>query len=191
MSKPEFDWKLKGGYGELVRGGEIEARLHARTAKLIAGLSPAGAVRRTRPVDLSFVLRRPWKVELPGRGVLRLDPQTSLTARILFSHNAFLGNFRVPERHFAIQWTVQGAVEIEGTVRGLARVEAGTRLSSTWVTEFPVEASSTSSALLESWRIWLNLLDSRQAPRIGEGQIHRLVWSGDLQTGIDVNWSFL
>ena len=148
-------------------------------------------MRRTRPVDLSFVLRRPWKAELPGRGVLRLDPQASLTARILFSHNAFLGNFRVPEGHFAIQWTVRGAVEVEAAVRRLARVEVGTRLSSTWVTEFPVEAGSPLTALLESWRTWLNLLDSRQAPRIGEGQIHRLVWSGDLQTGIDLNWSFL
>ena len=191
MSTPKFDWKLIGGYGELVRGGEIEARLDGGTAKLIAGLSPGGAVRRTRPIDVSFALRRPWKAELPGRGVLRLDPQASLTARILFSHNAFLGNFRVPERHFAIQWTVQGAVEVEAAVRGLARVEAGTRLSSTWVTEFPVEAGSPSTALLESWRNWLNLLDSRQAPRIGEGQIHRLVWSGDLHTGIEVNWSFL
>ena len=65
-------------------------------------------------------------------------------------------------------------------------------MSSTWVTEFPVEAgSSPSTALLESWRTWLNLLDSRQAPRIGEGQVHRLVWSGDLKTAIDVNWSLL
>ena len=123
--------------------------------------------------------------------MLRLDPEASLTARILFSHNAFLGNFRVPERHFAIQWTVRGAVEVEAVIRGLARVEAGTRLNSTWVTEFPAEAGSPSTALLESWRNWLNLLDSQQAPRIGEGQIHRLVWSGDLQAGIEVDWSFL
>ena len=116
MSTPEFDWKLKGGYGELVQGGEIEARLDGRTAKLIAGLSPGDALRRTRPVDLSFVLRRAWKAKLPGRGVLRLDPEASLTARILFSHNAFLGNFRVPERHFAIQWTVRGAVEVEAVI---------------------------------------------------------------------------
>ena len=191
MSTPEFDWKLKGGYGELVRGGEIEARLDGRTAKLIAGLSPGGALGRTRPVDLNFVLRRPWKAELPGRGVLRLDPQASLTARILFSHNAFLGNFRVPERNFAIQWTVQGTVEAEAAVRGLARVTAGTRLVSTWVREFSAEAGSPSRALLESWRSWLNLLDSRQASRIGEGQIHRLVWSGDLQAGIELNWSLL
>ena len=123
--------------------------------------------------------------------MLRLHPQGSLRARILFSRNAFLGNFRVPENHFGIQWTVQGAVEAEAALRGLAGVEAGTRLNSTWVTEFPVEAGSPSTALLESWRAWLNLLDSRQAPRIGEGQVHRLLWSGDLKTAIEVNWSLL
>ena len=131
------------------------------------------------------------KAEFPGGGVLRLHPQGSLTARILFSRNAFLGNFRVPENHFGIQWTVRGAVEAEAALWGLARVEAGTRLNSTWVTEFPVQAGSPSTALLESWRAWLNLLDSRQAPRIGEGQVHRLLWSGNLKTAIEVNWSLL
>lgn len=53
------------------------------------------------------------RAEFPGGGVLRLDLRGSLTARILFSRNAFLGNFRVPENHFGIQWTVQGAVEVE------------------------------------------------------------------------------
>ena len=191
MSSPEFDWKLKGGYGELIREGDVEARLRGKTWKLVAALSPTGLARRIRPVDLDFVLRRPLRAEFPGGGVLRLHPEESLRARILFSRNAFLGNFRVAENHFGIQWTVQGAVEAEAALWGLARVEAGTRLSSTWVTEFPLETGSPSTALLESWRAWLNLLDARQAPRIGEGQVHRLLWSGDLKTAIEVNWSLL
>ena len=191
MSSPEFDWKLKGGYGELIREGDVEARLRGKTWKLVAALSPTGLARRIRPVDLDFVLRRPLRAEFPGGGVLRLHPEGSLRARILFSRNAFLGNFRVAENHFGIQWTVQGAVEAEAALWGLARVEAGTRLSSTWVTEFPLETGSPSTALLESWRAWLTLLDARQAPRIGEGQVHRLFWSGDLKTAIEVNWSLL
>ncbi len=191
MSSLEFDWKLEGGYGALVREGVVEARLSGESTRLVAALSPAGLARRTRPVDLDFVLRRTLKAGLPGGGRLRLGLEGSLAARILFSRNAFLGNFRVPQEHFAIQWAVHGAVEEVASVLGLARIEAGTRLSSTWVAEFPVRAGSASKALLRSWGAWLNLLDARRAAEIAEGQVHRLVWSGDLKTAVAVNWSLV
>ncbi len=122
MGMPEWDWKLQGGYADLIRSGSIETRLSGRTAKLIAGLSPAGLIRSTQPIDLEFSLSRPLRAHVGGGVVARLDPKGSLKVRVLFPGNAFLGNFRIQPKHYGVQWTVKATVETRGRLHGLARI---------------------------------------------------------------------
>jgi hypothetical protein len=110
---------------------------------------------------------------------------------ILFAGNAFLGNFRVPQDHLAVQWDVE--VSTEGSV-ALSRVPllmdigAKTRLYHSWVTLFP-EETSIARALREAWKSYRNPLDPGEVLLMQEGQVVRWRWSGRVGLKMGVEWA--
>ena len=142
-------------------------------------------------MDLIFQATRGFTGKGPGDVRWRVRPQGQVRSVILFAGNAFLGNFRVPPDHLAIQWDVE--VSTEGSA-GLSRVPllmdigAKTRLYHSWVTLFP-EGTSLARALREAWRSYRNPLDPGEVLQMPEGQVVRWRWSGRVGLEMGVEWA--
>ena len=142
-------------------------------------------------LDLIFRATRGFTGKGPGDVRWRVRPQGQVRSVILFAGNAFLGNFRVPPDHLAIQWDV--VLSTEGSA-GLTRVPllmdigAKTRLYHSWVTFFPEEIS-IARALREAWRSYRNPLDPGEVLQMPEGLVVRWRWSGRVGLEMGVEWA--
>lgn len=190
MAQASLAWRLEGGYSRFLEGSRVELRLEESPFQQTLDVSPLGLIRRSEPIELTFrVTKGLWG---SGAGDLRwrVRPAGSVRALILFPSNAFLGNFRVPRDHFAVQW------DIEATAQGMAGkkyapflidVEAGTQLHHTWVKILPREVS-VAKGLREAWHSYLDPFDSGDIFQVAEAQVIQWRWSGKLRAGIDVQW---
>ncbi|MDA2926439.1 hypothetical protein MYX78_04275 [Acidobacteria bacterium AH-259-G07] len=191
MGGPELIWRLEGGYSRFIEGSRVELRLEKGPIRQSLDVFPSGLVDRSKPIDLIFRAAQGFSGQGPGKVRWSLRPEGSVRALILFSGNAFLGNFRVPADHFAIQWDLQ--VSAEGTVgntRGplLVGINAKTRLYHSWVTVFPHDTSIV-EALHEAWRSYRYPLDPADVFRMPERQVVRWRWNGRVRLGIGIEWA--
>jgi len=187
----QLNWRLEGGYSRFIEGSRVELRLEKKPFRHSLDVSPAGLIHRSQPMELIFRATRSFTGKGPGDVRWRVRPQGQVRAVILFAGNAFLGNFRVPPDHLAIQWDVE--VSTEGSA-GLSRVPllmdigAKTRLYHSWVTIFP-EETSIARAMREAWRSYRNPLDAGEVLQMSEGQVVRWRWSGRVGLKVGVEWT--
>ncbi len=187
----QLTWRLEGGYSRFIEGSRVELRLEKKPFRQSLDVSPSGLIHRSQPVDLIFRTTRGFTGKGPGDLRWRVRPQGQVRSVILFAGNAFLGNFRVPPDHLAIQWDLE--VSTEGSA-GLSQVPllmdigAKTRLYHSWVTLFP-EETSIARALREAWRSYRNPLDPGEVLQMSEGQVVRWRWSGRVGLKVGVEWA--
>jgi len=187
----QLTWRLEGGYSRFIEGSRVELRLEKKPFRHSLDVSPSGLIHRSQPMDLIFRTTRGFTGKGPGDVRWRVRPQGQVRSVILFAGNAFLGNFRVPPDHLAIQWDVE--VSTEGSA-GLSRVPvlmdigAKTRLYHSWVTLFP-EETSIARALREAWSSYRNPLDPGEVLQMPEGQVVRWRWSGRVGLDMGVEWA--
>ncbi|MCH7804325.1 MAG: hypothetical protein IH937_09605 [Acidobacteria bacterium] len=187
----QLNWRLEGGYSRFIEGSRVELRLEKKPFRHSLDVSPSGLIHRSQPIDLIFRATRGFRGKGPGNVRWRVRPQGQVRAVILFAGNAFLGNFRVPPDHLAIQWDVEASTE--GSA-GLSRVPllmdigAKTRLYHSWVTLFP-EETSIARALREAWKSYRNPLNPGEVLQMSEGQVVRWRWSGRVGLKMGVEWA--
>jgi len=187
----QLTWRLEGGYSRFIEGSRVELRLEKKPFRHSLDVSPSGLIHRSQPIDLIFRATRGFTGKGPGDVRWRVRPQGQVRSVILFAGNAFLGNFRVPPDHLAVQWDV--VLSTEGSV-GLSRVPllmdigARTRLYHSWVTFFP-EETSIARALRDAWRSYRNPLDPSEVLQMPEGQVVRWRWSGRVGLKLGVEWA--
>ncbi|MCZ6877914.1 MAG: hypothetical protein O7G29_07215 [Acidobacteria bacterium] len=187
----EVIWRLEGGYSRFVSGSLVELRLEKKPFRQSLEVSPSGLVNRSKPIDLIFRVTPGLKGRGPGGVAWRVDPEGVVRSVILFAGNAFLGNFRVPPHHFAIQWNLEVKTEASAGLDlspFLVEVGAKTRLYHSWVTVFP-EGTSLARALQEGWRSYRNPLDPDEVLGMPERQVVRWRWSGRVQLKMGVEWA--
>ncbi len=181
--------RLSEGYSNLLEGSRVVLRLRGGPADLSLDLSPMALVRQKGPAELDFEVAEGFRGRGPNGLRWRVAPGGSVRSKLLFPGNAFLGNFRVPEEHFAVQWDVEGLVEsslAEGQAWFL-NVRARSRLHQAWVELFPAE-SSLGEALQQAWRHFPNPLDPASAERMRSGQVVRWTASGRIRLVLQVEW---
>ncbi len=172
-------------------GSKVELRLEKKPFRQSLEVSPSGLVHRSKPIDLIFRVTQGLKGRGPGGVGWRVDPEAVVRSVILFAGNAFLGNFRVPPQHFAIQWNLE--VNTEATAGldlapFLVEVGAKTRLYHSWVTIFP-EGTSQVRALQEGWKSYRNPLDPDEVFEMPDRQVVRWRWSGRVRLAMGVQWA--
>ena len=187
----EVIWRLEGGYSRFVSGSQVELRLEKKPFRQSLEVSPSGLINRSKPIDLIFRVTQGLKGRGPGGVGWRVNPEGVVRSVILFAGNAFLGNFRVPPDHFAIQWNLEVSTEASAGLDlppFLVDVGAKTRLYHSWVTVFP-EGTSLVRALQEGWRSYRNPLDPDEVLGMPERQVVRWRWSGRVRLAMGVEWA--
>ncbi|MCH6569899.1 MAG: hypothetical protein IH794_07315 [Acidobacteria bacterium] len=187
----QLTWRLEGGYSRFIEGSRVELRLEKKPFRHSLDVSPSGLIHRSQPMDLIFRATRGFTGKGPGGVRWRVRPQGQVRSVILFAGNAFLGNFRVPPNHLAIQWNVEASTEGSAGLNRvplLVDIGAKTRLYHSWVTLFP-EETSIARALREAWRSYRNPLDPGEVLQMSEGQVVRWRWSGRVGLKVGVEWA--
>ena len=187
----ELTWRLEGGYSRFIEGSQVELRLEKKPFRHSLDVSPSGLVHRSQPIDLIFRVTRGFTGRGPRDVRWRVRPQSQVRSVILFAGNAFLGNFRVPKHHLAIQWDVEASTEAStGLDRSpfLVDIGANTRLYRSWVTVFP-EETSIARALREAWKSYRDPLDAGEVTQMPEGQVVRWRWSGRVRLAMGIEWA--
>lgn len=187
----ELTWRLEGGYSRFIEGSRVELRLEKKPFRHSLDVFPSGLVHRSQPIDLIFQVTRGFTGRGPGEVRWHVRPQGRVRSVILFAGNAFLGNFRVPKDHLAIQWDVEASTEgSTGLDRSPFLVEIGakTRLYHSWVTVFP-EKTSIARALREAWKSYRDPLDAGEVTQMPEGQVVRWRWSGRVRLAMGIEWA--
>jgi hypothetical protein len=189
MPETDLKWRLEGGYSRFLDKSHLIARLKKTPATAMLDLAPVGLVKKTEPVEFLFRTAHPVRAAAGGLR-WRLKPEARLRARLLFQGNAFLGNFRVPKAHFAVQWELEAEVEAGSSRRSspwLLQAEAGTGFEHAWVSLFP-EDRPIGESLLAAWADYRNPLDPCEVLAMKDGLVLRWSWKGRIRLGFEVNW---
>ncbi|MEE8350115.1 MAG: hypothetical protein V3R94_11115 [Acidobacteriota bacterium] len=184
-------WRLEEGYSRFVEGSRVELRLRQGPLKESLKISPKGLADRSEPIEWLFQAARSFAVKDVAGLAWRLRPEAVIRARILFAGNAFLGNFRVPSHHFAVQWDLEA--QVEGSVRKtgpslLVELEGQSRLYQSWVLLVP-DGTPPIQALHQAWGSYRSPLDADEVLQMQDGQVVRWRWNGRLRLGMGIEWS--
>lgn len=180
-------WRLEGGYSRFLEGSRVVLRLEDPSLSHELQISP---FNRRRPVELIFRSQERLRGRLPGGLRWEVSPQGRLRGLILFAGSAYLGNFRVPQEHFAVQWSVEAVVESgwrRSGERPLLNFTARSRLVHTWVVVFPPTVSLP-DGLIRAWGRYRSPLDPSEVLELEEGQLVRWLWAGRLRFGLGLKW---
>ncbi|HUV14518.1 MAG TPA: hypothetical protein VMY18_12805 [Acidobacteriota bacterium] len=191
MPKASLVWKLRGGYSRFVEAAEVSLRLETGPTKQQLNATPWGLFRREKPLELVFIAKRSLRGEfLPGLR-WKLGPEGRIRALLLQPGNAFLGNYRVPKEHFAVQWSVDVLMNGEGSLGPadlLFRVDGGSQMSQSWVALFK-RGESIGDSLLEAWKLCPSPFEPESVWAMPEGQVVHWTWIGKVRFSLDLSWS--
>jgi len=191
MTRPTLKWRLDGGYSKFLEGSELDVRLAEGPFTAALDLFPLAMVKQERPIEFFFKLRRSFSGTANGMLRWRLTPQSEIRALLLFGGNAFLGNFRVPAGHFAVQWDIEATADTslgtESSPPFLIGLRAGTRLYQSWVSVFS-EQISTAAAFKAAWERYRDPFDASEVQQIAEREVVRWRWEGHAQFQVDFSW---
>jgi hypothetical protein len=184
-------WRLEEGYSRFIEESRVELRLKQGPFGESLEFSPKGMVDHTQPIEFHFQAARTFSGRDTSGLAWRLRPEAAIDARILFPGNAFLGNFRVPFDHFAVQWDLEA--QAEGSIQQSGRkflvdLAGQSRLYQSWVTLFSKDISMI-QALHQAWGSYRSPLDADEVLQMSDGQVLRWRWSGHLRLGLGVEWS--
>jgi len=189
MRRPAVIWRLEGGYSRFLEGSHVEVNFADKGLSQSLDLSPLGLARRTEPVEIAFRFSRNYRGTLGG---IRwtVGPSLGCKARLFFSGQSFLGNFKVPAGHFGVQWDVEARAEagLEGQPGPfLVELDAGSLLHQSWVQLFP-ESASIGNSIRQAWEQYRNPLDPSDVFHLNEGEVVRWRWTGEVTLGATINW---
>jgi len=188
MPRPSVRWRLEGGYSHLLDRARVEVTLEEGPTHQQLMLTPLGMSKR--PTELVLRVSHGFKARGPGNLRWKLEPGARIRAIVLQPGNAYLGNFRVPEGQFAIQWDVAGEVSSTALRRFssmLVSAEAGSTVVQSWVTLLSGEVSLL-SAIRQSWKSYVDPFDPKEVSRLSDRQVTKFRWSGRLGASIGVEW---
>lgn len=186
MPETEVRWRLQGGFSQLVEGTHVELLLKSRHARGTLESVPLELLRGRGGVDFEFRAARTWRARGPAGLNWEVSPEGRIEAKLLCAGSAFLGNFRVPENHYGVQWTVVGRVSGSSKRRfgpSILQASAGSWINYTWV-DMATSSSSPREALLAAWAGFRDLFDPEQILLAGSRQVCQLTWTGRLRLGM-------
>ncbi len=191
MPKASLVWKLEGGYSRFVEGAKVNLRLEAGPTQQQLNSTPWGLFKGEKPLELVFKVGRSLRGKfLPGLR-WKLRPEGRIRALILQPGNAFLGNYRVPKEHFAVQWTVEVSMSGEGTLGPadlLFKVDGGSRMSQSWVVLFE-RGESLKTSLLKAWKLCPSPFEPESVWSMPDGQVVHWTWRGKVRFSLGLSWS--
>ncbi len=140
-------------------------------------------------MEIAFKFSRNYRGTLGG---IRwtVGPSLGCKARLFFSGQSFLGNFKVPAGHFGVQWDVEARADagLEGQPGPfLVKLDADSLLHQSWVQLFP-ESASIGSAIRQAWEQYRNPFDPSDVFRLTEGEVLRWQLTGEVTLGATINW---
>ncbi len=191
MTRATVKWRLQGGYSRFLDGSELGVQLAEGSLAASLDLFPLSLVKQRKPIEFLFKCRRSMS-GTSGAGLRwRLTPEAEIRGLLLFAGNPFLGNFRVPAGHFAVQWDIQAKAEAslggETTLPFLLGLDAGTRLYQSWVSIFS-EPLSIGAALKAAWQRYRDPFSPVEAQQLAEREVVRWRWEGHAQVEAEFSW---
>lgn len=187
----KFDWRLEKGFSQLVDGAVIEAEIAGGPARAELETRPGRLFKGEQGVEFRFRLRHPVRGSGPGAVRWTVAPEGSVNARVLLPREAYLGNFRVPEGHYAVQWAVEAKLETalgQRTGPILAEAKAGSRITFRWVVVFS-SAKNPLESLFEAWARFRNPFSPQSVRGLSESQVVHFSWTGSQRLGIEAEWA--
>jgi len=184
-------WRLEGGYSKFLEGSELEIQLVDGPFATALDLFPLSLVKQKKPIEFLFKARSTVS-GASGAGLRwKLAPQAEIRGLLLFAGNPFLGNFRVPAGHFAVQWDIEAKAEAsvggEAGVPFLMGLEAGSRLYQSWVSIFS-EPLSIADGFKAAWLRYRDPFNPADVQQMAEREVLRWRWKGHVQVRADFSW---
>lgn len=183
-------WSLENGFSDLVDGAAVHLFLEKGPARLDLDTHPSRLFNKKKDLELVFAIRETVRGKGPGGSRWHIRPETRIRARLLRARGAYLGNFRVPLKHYGVQWTVVTRLETDlGAHKSFALAEAtaGSRVTYTWVHVVPGE-EPVRAALLRTWSDFRDPLDPKRAWSVSEKQVTDFSWGGRIRWALDLDW---
>jgi hypothetical protein len=190
MTRVALKWRLKGGYSQFLDGSQVELACRERSFAAALQMYPMTLARRHQPVEVEFRMGRSYSGEAAPGIRWRIGPEARVRALLLFEGNAFLGNFRVPKGHFAVQWDLEARAEAglnQKDLPALIGFSAGTRLYQSWVRVFG-DNRTFRSALQTAWEEYKNPFSATDIHSMVDGEVIRWRFEGHAQLAVDFNW---
>lgn len=191
MAKSEAYWEFEGGYTELLQTATLVGKLVAGPTRQELRLTPAALFReKGTPVELEFELLHRVAGGASGGLSWELLPHLRMRVALLAPGSSYVGNHKVPDDSFGVQWTVDSRVTGDASWNGgeaLVAAEAGTRLSQIWVECFK-GTMSTLEAVTQAWKRFSNPFNASAIGTLQDGQLVRWNWSGSSSLSFEVDW---
>jgi hypothetical protein len=190
MTRAALKWRLKGGYSRFLEGSELELRCKDDHFASALKLYPLALTRRHKPIEVKFQAGRSCSGEAAPGIRWKIGPEAKVRALLLFEGNAFLGNFRVPPGHFAVQWDLEARAEASLTQKDLPALigfGAGTRLYQSWVRVFK-DNITFRSALQTAWEQYRNPFSGSDIYCLADKEVVRWKFEGHAQLSVDFDW---
>jgi len=191
MPKASLIWKLRGGYSRFLEAAEVSLRLKAGPTQQQLNTTPWGLFKGEKPLELVFIAKRSLRGKFLPDLRWKLGPEGRVRALILQPGNAFLGNYRVPKEHFAVQWTVDVLMNGEGSLGPsdlLLKVDGGSQMSQSWVSLFE-RGVSIRDGLIEAWKACPSPFEPESVWAMPEGQVVHWTWKGKVRFSLNLSWS--
>ncbi len=190
MSATDARWRFDKGYSELLDTASIELRRKSGPTLTELRATPKDLLKGRKRLDLDFTVEEHLSGTIPSVFSWTLEPGTVVRLSLIPEKGAFLGNFRVPSRHFAVQWKVIPTVAAAMVPEESSSVSAiaGTQMNHSWVEVFP-EKEPVPSAVSTAWKNCVNPFDPGQVAKISDKQVLRWNWTGLFRVTALIGWS--
>jgi len=190
MSGKPVRWNFEGGYTDLLHTATLVLLQKKGPAETELKLEPRKLLKGKKCLVFEFSLEKNYSGTIPECFSWSLKPESSIRLRIIPPGEAFLGNFRVPEEHYAVEWrllpTAAAAVVPGGP--GTLTAAAGTKLNHTWIELFP-DREPLLASIHNAWNNCVNPFDPEQVSTLTPSQILRWRWTGIFKVGAGISWS--
>jgi len=160
--------------------------------------APYNLVDFKTPIELRFTSSRKLRGGGPDHISWSIQPGTEIRALILPPNRPYLGNHRVEQEHYAVQWNLEARIDSESRVGNqafLAQLSGGSRIKFTWVEEFPL-STNFGKAVTAAWKNFRSPFDPGDILQLKPRQVIHWTWRGGLElkfsVGLDLirGWQF-
>ena len=190
MSVTSLSWKFDSGYAELLNTATVELRLKSGPSRTQLELHPKNLLAGKNNLVLDFSVDKPLSGCIPSCFAWTVSPTSEIKVTLIPEGNPFLGNFRVPEGQYAVQWKIIPAVSasVFPEESDSVSASAGTKLTHTWVEIFP-EDTPVMKAIFAAWEKCVNPFDPDQAAGLSPCQVLRWNWTGLFRVTTGIGWT--
>ena len=190
MSATSFSWKFDSGYAELLDTAFVELKQKSGPSRAELQLVPRDLFTGRKNLELRFSLGNSLSGSIPSLFGWTLNPESEIKVTLIPEGKPFLGNFRVPEGHYAVQWKIIPTVSFEAFSGDSNSISAfaGSHLTQCWVEIFP-DSIPCARAISDAWKNCVNPFNAKQAAGISARQVVRWNWTGIFRVTGRIGWS--